>query len=140
MEFSILPMKIEDYEEVYALWQKSEGLGLSGADTKEGIDHFLQLNPGLSFTARSAGRLVGAAICGCDGRRGYLHHLAVEEDSRKNGIGLALVNACLAVLTERRIQKCHIFVYANNQNAIAFWEKTGWLHRTELILMSKNLP
>ena len=140
MEFSIVPMKIEDYEEVYALWSKSEGLGLSGADTREGIDHFLQLNPGLSFTARSVGRLVGAVICGCDGRRGYIHHLAVEEDSRKSGIGLALVNACLDCLIEQHIQKCHIFVYANNQNAIDFWEKTGWTHRTELILMSKNLP
>ena len=139
MAFSIQSMRIEDYQEVISLWQGTEGVGLSAADSEEGIDLFLRHNPGHSFTARWEGRLVGAVICGCDGRRGYIHHLAVEKASRKKGIGKSLTAACLASLAERGIQKCHIFVYEDNQPAIAFWEKIGWSWRKELILMSKNI-
>lgn len=77
----ISEMNIEDYEEVISLWQSVEGVGLhDDADSKEAIGQYLQRNAGLSFIARDSGKLVGAILCGYDGRRGYLHHLAVTKE------------------------------------------------------------
>jgi ribosomal protein S18 acetylase RimI-like enzyme len=135
----ILPMTIEDYDEVIALWKASPGIGLSDADSRDMISHYLESNPGMSFVARDGGKLVGAALCGHDGRRGYLHHLAVHPDHRKSGTGRLLSERCLAALKANGIARCHIFVYANNPGGLAFWNKLGWYERTELKLMSFNI-
>ena len=86
-EVAIQAMSIGDYDEVFALWQAGDGIGLSGSDSRAGIGGFLAANPGLSLVARIDGQLVGAMLCGQDGRRGYIHHLAVSQSHRRKGIG-----------------------------------------------------
>jgi len=127
---------IQDYEKVIKLWQESEGIGLSSADSRERIQAYLQRNPGSSFTAWDGTQLVGAVLCGQDGRRGYLHHLAVAEAFRGRGIGKMLAQRCLDAVAAQGIDKVHIFVYRRNQKAIKFWEKIGWHQRDDLLLMS----
>ena len=79
----------------------------------------------MSFVARSKNEIIAAVLCGHDGRRGYLHHLAVCPDFRNQGIGGALVERCILVLQSIGIQKCHLFIFHNNRDAIRFWEKIG---------------
>ena len=139
MNFELREMTINDYPAVYNLWENSEGIGLSDADSKEGIRHFLTHNPGLSYVALDNDQIVGAALCGHDGRRGYIHHLAVLSSHRKQGIGRSLVNRCVFALMQIGISKCHLFVFDGNQDAINFWNKVGWTQRVELMMMSQYL-
>ena len=139
MAVTILPFTMADYDEVFALWQSSPGVGLSDVDSREGIAAYLARNPGLSFVARVSERLVGAVLCGTDGRRGYMHHLAVASPYRRQGIGEILVERCLSGLRAQGYQKCHIFVYGGNAEGQAFWERVGWKLRTDLVIMSKDL-
>lgn len=138
MNFVIREMTIRDYDKVIALWESSEGVGLSDADSKEGIVGFLDRNHGLSVVALDGENLVGAILCGHDGRRGYIHHLAVAVSHRRNGIGQALVDQCITKLKSIGIGKLHIFVFTENQDAIAFWEKIGWKQRIELTMLSQS--
>jgi ribosomal protein S18 acetylase RimI-like enzyme len=137
MNISYREMTIGDYPQVYALWEKTEGVGLSDADERENIAQFLDRNPGTSFVAFDGDTLMGAVLCGNDGRRGYIHHLAVVNTHRRNGIGARLVGECLMKLGEINIHKCHLFVFVDNRGAIDFWKKIGWEQRGELLLMSK---
>jgi ribosomal protein S18 acetylase RimI-like enzyme len=137
MSFSLREMSIDDYEKVYGLWEKTEGIGLSDADLKVNIAQFLDQNQGTSFVAYDRDLFVGAVLCGNDGRRGYIHHLAVADTHHHKGIGRQLVACCLKKLGEVNIHKCHLFVFVDNQGAIDFWEKIGWEQRGELLLMSK---
>ncbi len=139
MDYEIRLMTIDDYDEVYALWQASEGIGLSAADEREAIARFLERNPGLAFVARAGAELAGAVMVGNDGRRGYLHHLAVSPAHQRRGLGKALVDRCLSALGESGIHKCHIFVYAGNQTGMAFWEKVGFYLRPDLVIMSHDI-
>ena len=139
MSIAIRDMGIEDYESVYRLWQSVEGIGLSDADSKEGIKRFLERNPGLSFVATDGAQIVGAALCGHDGRRGYIHHLAVINAYRRQGIGKSLVGRCMYALMRIGIAKCHLFVFDENQEAIRFWNRVGWTERVELMMMSQQL-
>lgn len=132
-------MTIDDYERIYTLWQDCEGIGLSDADSKEGIKRFLTRNPSLSFIALDGDQIVGAALCGHDGRRGYIHHLAVAIPYRKQGIGKSLVGRCMYALMRIGIAKCHLFVFDDNQEAIKFWSNVGWTERVELMMMSQHL-
>lgn len=136
MGISIREMTPADFDAVYQLWQKSAGVGLSESDNPEDITRFLERNPGLSFLALDDECLVGAVLCGHDGRRGYIHHLAVSQGHRRQGIGRQLVDHCLAALRHQGIDKCHLFIFRENQGAIAFWEGMNWSKREELNIMS----
>jgi ribosomal protein S18 acetylase RimI-like enzyme len=131
--------RVEDYDAVVALWRRTEGVGLNESDTRRAIAAYLRHNPRSSFVAEQDGRVIGAVLCGHDGRRGYLHHLAVARRYRQRGIGRQLVKACLAKLQKAGIQKCNIFIFANNAAGMKFWAHTGWSLRTELRLMQIRL-
>ena len=137
MNIQIRPMAISVYRDVYELWASPAGIGLSGSDEESEIAAFLDHNPGLSLVAWDGAQLAGAVLCGHDGRRGYIHHLAISEPYRRRGVGVLLVDRCLAALGDRGIPKCHLFVFRNNEGAISFWERTGWTDRSELSLMSQ---
>jgi len=139
MTIELREMTIEDYDVVIDIWDKSDGVGLSDADSKEGIKRFLKRNPGLSYVVLDGGVIIGAALCGHDGRRGYIHHLAVNEESRRQGLGRSLVGRCMYALMRIGIAKCHLFLYGDNQNAIEFWNKVGWSERVELMMMSQQV-
>lgn len=135
---AVRSMTISNYDAVLTLWQSCEGVGLSSADSRENIAAYLQRNPGQSFIALAGETLVGAVLSGHDGRRGFIHHLAVHPDYRRQGIGKNLIKHCLKALREDGIQKCHLFVFNKNQNAIQFWRDTGWTERVELSMFSQH--
>jgi ribosomal protein S18 acetylase RimI-like enzyme len=136
MTVNIHEMDIEDYPEIYKLWEMSKNIGLSKADSPHSIQLFLERNPGMSFCAWKEGKLVGTILCGHDGRRGYIHHLMVHPDFRRQGIGQSLVSRCMFALTRIGIQKVHLFIYEDNDTGIKFWESLGWTKRVELTMMS----
>lgn len=136
MNIVIQEMTLDDYEEVRSLWLESEGIELSACDSHSSIARFLEKNPGLSFVARDGEQLVGAVLCGTDGRRGYIDHLVVRASHRRRGLGRMLVNRCVYNLLQNGIQKWHLFVREDNRAAIEFWSKLGWQERIELITMS----
>jgi len=138
--YTIREFSIADYDAAYALWEVSEGIGLSAADSRDNIQSFLTQNPGLSFTARSSdGSLVGAVLASCDGRRGFLYHCAVARDRRGQGIGRQLVKRSIAALAQRGMRKCHIFVLADNEEGRRFWRKIGWEERHTILVMSRDV-
>jgi ribosomal protein S18 acetylase RimI-like enzyme len=135
--FTIRELTIIDYNAVVALWRATPGIGLSEADERPNIAAFLAHNPGLSFVAEAGG--TGAVLGSFDGRRGYLHHLAVDVDARRAGIGRALVARSLEALAGRGVRRCHIFVMSGNVDGQRFWERVGWFRRNDLLVMSKDL-
>ncbi|MBI4765289.1 MAG: GNAT family N-acetyltransferase [Deltaproteobacteria bacterium] len=139
MAITIQPFRIEAYDEVFSLWRQSKGVGLSGADSRENIHSFLNRNPGMSFLASEEDRILGTVLAGHDRRRGYIYHLAVHPDRRRQGIGRRLVDRCLQALREAGIQKCHLFVFTSNGSGIEFWKSIGWEQRSDLVVMSKTI-
>ncbi len=139
MKVSIELMTIDHYDQVIALWKEAEHVVLSGADEQENIKLYLARNPAMSFVAKENDHIVGASLCGHDGRRGYLHHLAVKKSHRKRGIGTKLAERCMESLRNDGIQKCHLFVFYTNREGKAFWEKIGWSLRADIQLVSKEL-
>jgi putative acetyltransferase len=139
MDWDILEMQISDYEEVVNLWRSAGYIPLSNADSRENIEAYLKRNPGLSFVARREDKLIGAILGGEDGRRGFLHHLAIDRRHRKMGIGHALVEKCLAGLKRRNIHKCHAFVLRENEKGYQFWATLGWKERNDLQVMSMEI-
>ena len=130
---NIREMKIEDYEQVFALWKTIKGFGIRSVDdSKEGIERFLKWNPGLSVVAEVEGTIVGAILCGSDGRRGCLYHVCVHKDFRRQGIGKSMVVWCMEKLKELQINKVSLIAFTQNDVGNAFWKEIGWTKREDL--------
>jgi N-acetylglutamate synthase len=136
---TIRPMREADYENAVALWGTTAGVGLNEADHRENICRYLARNPELSQVAEVKGHFAGAVLCGHDGRRGYMHHLAVASDFRRNGIGQSLVEECAARLAREGIGRCHLFVYPDNEQGLMFWRRMGFEQRHDIQICSRDL-
>lgn len=130
---------IDDYERAVTLWNLVEGVEVAEGDSKEEIRAYLLRNPGLSRVAEENGALVGAVLCGHDGRRGLIYHLAVTPAYHGKGIGKLLVGECIARLRTAGIARALILVAPNNSGAHAFWLRTGWEDVPGAMLMGIDL-
>ena len=133
-------MAISDYEDVRALWERTEGMGLNDIDdSRAGIAKYLLRNPNSCFVSVENGALNGVILAGHDGRRGFIHHTAVEKSARGTGLGRALVEAALAALSAEGISKVALVVFQRNQIGNGFWEKLGFTLRTDLSYRNRAL-
>jgi len=81
--YPIRNMWLDDYESVYRLWSTSEGMSLDEDDNRDGIALYLRRNPKSCFVALDGKEIIGAVLCGHEGRRGILRHLAVRRITGK---------------------------------------------------------
>ncbi len=134
MDYVVRVMKKEDYDGVRALWMSIHGFAIRSIDdSREGVCKFIDRNPATSTVAVSdKGEIVGAILCGHDGRRGCLYHVCVREDCRRHGIGKDMVVFCMNALKEEGINKVSLIAFTKNDVGNAFWNCIGWTRRLDL--------
>ena len=131
--FTVKTMTIEDYLGVKDLWMSIKGFAIRSIDdSREGVERFIKRNPTTSVVAVMDGQIVGAILCGHDGRRGCLYHVCVREDCRLHGIGKAMVVHCMNALKEEKISKVSLIAFSTNDIGNAFWKQIGWTKREDL--------
>lgn len=133
----IRSMKIEDYDEIFSMWQITSKRALCKADSRENIERYLLRNEGMSQVAVENGRIIGTVLAGHDGRRGFIHHMAVLPEYRRKHIGNALATEAIKKISEDGIDKTHIFCYQDNLTGQGFWSSLGFKKRGDLFVYSK---
>jgi ribosomal protein S18 acetylase RimI-like enzyme len=133
-------MKIENYssqfyEDVVNIWKRT-GISVTSSDTKEEVSVMLNRNPDLCLIAKIDERVIGVVMGGFDGRRGYVHHLAIDPEYQKKGYGKLLMDELIERLKKKRVHKVHLFIEKHNEDVIAFYNKLGWEIRKDLVMMS----
>jgi ribosomal protein S18 acetylase RimI-like enzyme len=130
---------IDDYEAAVELWKRVEGLDIAEGDDRESLRRFLRQNGGLSRVATDRSTMVGAALCGHDGRRGYIYHLAVDPAYQGRGIGKRLIDECLDGLRRAGLERANILVAKDNPRGREFWKRAGWEELDGAIAMGIDL-
>ena len=126
-------MQMEDYSQVHDLWMRISGFAIRSIDdSQEGVGRFLKRNPTTSVVAVCDDRIVGAILCGHDGRRGCLYHVCVDPEYRRRGIGKAMVVFAMNALKEEKISKVSLIAFTKNDIGNAFWKTIGWTKREDL--------
>jgi len=130
---------ISDYNAALELWQRVEGLEIAEGDDRESIAYFLARNPGLSRVATDGTAMVGVALCGHDGRRGYIYHLAVDPAYQSRGLGKRLMDESLDGLRQVGLKRALILVANDNPRGRKFWSRHGWEEVPGPIVMGIDL-
>src|SRR6185503_8665818 len=130
---------MNDYDGAIALWERMEGVEVCEGDSREEIGEYLRRNAGLSHVAEADGKIVGAALCGHDGRRGWIYHLAVAPTHRRQKIGQQLLDACLNGLRAAGLKRAIILVAGDNPGGHDFWLRNGWEDIDGALAMTREL-
>jgi N-acetylglutamate synthase len=139
MEIQTREFLINDYEAAVELWKRVEGLDIAEGDDRESIRRFLEQNRGLSRVATNGSTIVGAALCGHDGRRGYIYHLAVDPAYQGRQLGKRLVEECLDGLRRAGLERANILVAKDNPRGRDFWKRTGWEDLDGAVAMGRDI-
>ncbi|MFX1375706.1 MAG: GNAT family N-acetyltransferase [Promethearchaeota archaeon] len=133
-------MKIENfslkfYSDVINLWRRA-GISVGSTDSEEEIKRMLKMNSNLFLIGRIKEKIIAVVMGGFDGRRGYVHHLAIDPIYQKKGYGKEIMDKLINQFRKMGVHKIHLFIERDNQDVINFYKKLGWQIRDDLIMMS----
>ncbi len=128
----------DDESAVMALWRDAFPDPAPWNEPRSVIAKKLATQPDLFFVAVSEGAVVGTAMGGFDGHRGWLYTVAVRPDLRRLGIGTALVRHVEAALETLGCSKVNLQVLASNASVVAFYARLGYAVE-ERVSMGKRL-
>jgi len=151
LEFVYRPFLPEFFGQALELWKHIPGLGIGVGDDIPSLHRFADRNPGLSELVFSAAgphvvcpdcerpQLAGSLLCGHDGRRAYIYHVAVLPQFRGHGLGRVLVEHCLKKLAGKGLGKVHLFCFADNADGHGFWDSLGFARRNDILVRSMDI-
>jgi ribosomal protein S18 acetylase RimI-like enzyme len=124
-------MKIRSYlltdeEAVVALWERC-GLTRPWNDPRKDIRRKLQVRPNMFLVAEREGKVVGTAMVGYEGHRGWISYLGVDPACQRQGIGRALMAEAERLLREAGCPKINLQVRGGNESAMEFYRSIGFV-------------
>lgn len=133
-------MEISDLDKVIILWSSITELTFPAFfDTKERLTKFLLRNQGLSTIANVEGKIIGALLCGHDGRRGFFYHTGVDYAYRKQGIATRMIERCIDMLKREGIDNCFLFTNDFNKDAQKFWKARSFGYAPHVMYHSRGI-
>jgi ribosomal protein S18 acetylase RimI-like enzyme len=95
-------------------------------DPRDNVERKLAFGDGLFWLAELEGRIVGTAMAGYDGHRGWIYSLGVDPEVRRSGIGRALLAQAEGALAALGCPKVNLQVFSGNVGAQGFWRSVGY--------------
>ena len=138
-EIDTREFSINDYDAAVQIWERVEGLEIAEGDDRDSVAQFLARNLGLSRVATDGTTIVGVALCGHDGRRGHIYHLAIDPAYQGRGLGKRLLDECLNGLRRVGLKRAIIMVADANSRGREFWRRCNWEEIPGTITMGIDL-
>ena len=135
IKMKIEKFTIEYYDEIVELWRKA-GIEVVSSDTIDEVTRVLSRNPDLFLIGKINDEVIAVVMGAFDGRRGYVHHLAVAPDYQKMGYGKIIMEVLIEQFRAMSVHKVHLFIEKSNKSTVEFYSNLGWDVREDLIMMS----
>ena len=123
------------YHEIIDLWKRS-GIDVTSSDTRDEIERMLIRNPDFFLIGKESEKVIAVVMGAFDGRRGYVHHLAIDPDYQKKKYGRMMMDELIEKFHNKKVHKIHLFIQKDNKEVVDFYRKLGWEVREDLIMMS----
>lgn len=128
----IRPFQEADRAAVIALWQAC-GLTRPWNDPASDIDFCLASAAATLLVAEADGAVIGSAMVGHDGHRGWVYYLAADPAQQGKGLGRALMAVAEDWARTRGVPKLMLMVRPENERVRAFYEALGYIEEPRII-------
>ena len=134
----IRPYERIDEEEVIELWRSVFQDMPAHNNLANDIGAKLTIQPELFYVAVLDEKIVGTAMSGFDGHRGWVYYVSVHPEYRRRGIGTDLMKIVESTLVEYGCPKLNLQIRADNAEVQSFYESLGY-RVEDRISMGKRL-
>ncbi|CAG1011651.1 N-acetylglutamate synthase [Burkholderiales bacterium] len=132
-----------DRAQLIDLWRTVFGYETAHNDPALAIAKKCDANDHLFFVAELDGRVIGSAMAGYDGHRGWLYAVAVHPSHRRAGLGSRLVRHAERTLAAAGCMKINLQLLAANEATAAFYQTMGYVIEPRVSMgkvLQENLP
>jgi ribosomal protein S18 acetylase RimI-like enzyme len=136
---TVRPFRVEDEPAVVAMWRACLLVRPSN-DPHRDIERKLKVQPELFLVAERNATIVGSAMAGYDGHRGWVNYLGVLPECEGNGLGRALMTEVERRLVERGCPKVNLQVRTSNGSVIEFYHHLGYVEDDVVSLGKRLIP
>ena len=137
MEIAIGPYEASQRDTVVALWHRC-GLVRPANDPATDILMKTAWQPDLLLVAVAGGHVVGTAMAGYEGHRGWINYLAVDPDVQRQGVGCQILEYAEDRLADLGCVKVQLMVRTENRRVVCFYEALGYAEEPA-VAMGKRL-
>jgi ribosomal protein S18 acetylase RimI-like enzyme len=134
----IRPYSESDQDSVVKLWSDVFPAPPPWNHPVSDIRRKLALQRELFLVATVGSDLVGTAMAGYDGHRGWVYYVGVSPEHRRQGVGTALMKEVEQRLVRLGCPKLNLQVRAQNAQAVSFYRTLGF-EVEERVSMGKRL-
>ena len=130
-------------EQVIALWQKVFRYDAPHNRPALSIDKKIAFDDGLFFVAVAGAEVIGTAMAGYDGHRGWIYSVAVSPAHQRGGIGAKLVRFAERALAAKGCVKVNLQIMDGNDAVTAFYEALGFSVEKRISMskrITENIP
>lgn len=132
MKIKIRPFRENDQEDIIKLWEKVFPDAPAHNNPARDIRTKREVQPELFLVAVLDERIVGTAMAGFDGHRGWVYYLGVDPEYQRRGIGTALMKRVESRLIGMGCPKLNLQIRANNAEVQSFYESLGYFSEDRL--------
>jgi ribosomal protein S18 acetylase RimI-like enzyme len=125
------------YDDAVLLWEEV-GLTRPWNDPRADLHSAMSGSSSTVLAHVADGELLGTAMVGCDGHRGWMYYLAVSPAARRTGLGRSLVHACERWVADRGMPKLMLMVRTGNEAVLGFYDALGY-EVNEVATLGKRL-
>ena len=137
MNPEIRTFREDDRAAVVALWHAC-GLAHPQNDPDLDIDRKLADGEEFFLVAEIGGAIVGSAMGGYEGHRGWVNYVAVDPDHRRHGIGRCMMEELDRRLAAVGCPKINLQIRASNAAVAEFYRSIGFA-QDDVMCMGKRL-
>lgn len=130
-------LRADLFAEAVGLWQAS-GLTRPWNDPGEDLRRAMRGPDSTVLSCVRDDELLGTAMVGHDGHRGWVYYLAVRHDQRKRGVGRALMQACEEWTVAHGVPKLQLMVRAGNEPVLTFYDQLGY-EVNDVVVLGRRL-
>ena len=128
----IHPATVADRPGVVALWNRIFPEDPPHNAPAAVFDAKLATGDGMLFIAKEGSLIIGTAMAGYDGHRGWLYKVAVAPEYRRRGIARSLVDHAVRALRAAGCTKVNLQIRPANADVREFYESIGFLSEERL--------
>ena len=128
-----------DAEAVVRLWREC-GLTRPWNDPYRGIARKLTVQPELFLVAEDSGAVIGTAMVGFDGHRGWVSYFAVDPHRQGQGHGGALRAEAERLLIGLGCPKIMLMVRKDNSSVVELYRHLGYELEQTALLGKRLIP
>jgi ribosomal protein S18 acetylase RimI-like enzyme len=132
LKINIRPFRETDQEEIIKLWEKVFPDAQPHTNPARDIRTKREVQPELFLVALLEDQIVGTAMAGFDGHRGWVYYLGVDPAYQRHGIGTSLMKRVESRLIGMGCPKLNLQIRANDEEVLAFYESLGYFAEDRL--------